>query len=293
MTRARYLDEHDAFGLEILDGEDMSADRLKDALLQMPFLVSKKLVIIRGVFAGKLLVESLQDILEQQVPDEIDVVLCDDKPDKRTKLFKYLDKNTAREQFQLLDIVRLAVWVRQYAVEQGCELSDQLVRQLVERSGTDQYRLSHDIEVLALQQQPITTRTIEELVQPTLNSTVFQLLEVAFVGNSHRALALCNELFTQKIAPSEIVAMIGWQLHIFALIKTAGTHSPTDIAKLGRVHPFVVSRSMSTAKRMSTAQLKELVSRALAADLAIKTSSGSAEDVLRVLILELSEIISS
>ena len=45
-----YLKENDMFGLEYLDAEDLESSRLRDAVLQMPFLVSKKLVIIGKPF---------------------------------------------------------------------------------------------------------------------------------------------------------------------------------------------------------------------------------------------------
>lgn len=287
-ARQAYLAEYDSFGLEVLDGEEVGYALVDAALNQLPFLVSKKLVIVRHIFAHKELVEKLQGSLEN-VPDEIDVLLVDAKPDKRTKLYKYLDKTCPKEVFNPLDMPQLIKWVKDTAVSQNVVLSDALARSLVERSGADQYRLFHDIEVLALQPQPITPSMLQELVQPTLSSTIFELLEAAFAHKLERALQIYNELLTQKVDPHEIVPMIGWQLHIYALIKSAGDRPAAEIARLGKVHPFVVSKSTSIARAMTLVQLKKLVEATLNADLALKTSRGNPHDVGRVLILELSQ----
>jgi hypothetical protein len=55
------------------------------------------------------------------------------------------------------------------------------------------------------------------------------------------------------------------------------------------VHPFVVGKAQGIVRTMSTGDIKNAVASALEADVAIKTTSADSHDVVRVLLLSLSE----
>lgn len=121
-------------------------------------------------------------------------------------------------------------------------------------------------------------------------STVFELLEAAFGGNSRRAMALYAEQRALKVEPQQIIAMLAWQLHIVALVKTAGNgRTPDAIAKEAKVSPYVVKKSGGIARSLSLAELKDQIASLLDIDRRLKRESLDADEALQAYILALAQ----
>jgi DNA polymerase-3 subunit delta len=281
-----FLAEHDAMGLEHLDGEEAEFDRLSEALTSLPFLASKKLVILQAPGANKKFVEQAETLLKG-IPETTDVVIVEPKLDKRSSYYKLLKKITEYREFPELDANGLARWAVDYTKASGGSLSSSDARFLVERTGVSQRLISNEIDKLRLHDPSITRQTIELLIDPTPQSTVFELLEAAFNGNSRRALALYTEQRAMKVEPQQVIAMLAWQLHIIALVKTAGSRSPDQIAKEAKVSPFVVKKSAVIARKITPPQFKKLLQGLLVIDTRLKRESIDADEALENYLLQL------
>jgi DNA polymerase-3 subunit delta len=286
--RDEFLKKFDAFGLEQLDAEEQDTPRLREAVLQLPFLVSRKLVVINNVFSSKLIQETILELIPG-IPKEVDVVLVDTKSDKRTKLYKELQTSKSVVEFTSLKGAALDTWAIKYARGRNSELSLANAHYLIDRVGTNQMVLAREIEKLSVF-GTVSEELIAAYTEQALKSTVFDLLDRLFAGKIEQALKLYDELLANKTDPAEILALIGWQLHIFALIKYAGKGAPGEIASQIGVHPFVVGKSMNTVRGLSIEKVKLSVTKALAADIMIKTSSVDSTDVVKVLLLEISDM---
>jgi DNA polymerase-3 subunit delta len=280
----RFLDEHGDMALERLDGEETTYERLQEALQSLPFLASKKMVILRAGSANKQFVERAESLLKE-LPESTDLILLEPKLDKRSSYYKLVKKVTDFKEFPELDRAGLARWLMSAAKSQGGSIGQNDALYLVERAGTNQQLLSHELEKLLLYDQNITKRSIDLLIDPTPQSTVFELLEAAFAGNAKRAMELYEEQRALKVEPQQIIAMLAWQLHILALIKTAGDRTPDLIAREGRVNPFVVRKSAVIARKMSLNQLKQLIYDLMTIDRRLKREALDADEALQDFLL--------
>jgi DNA polymerase III delta subunit len=147
--------------------------------------------------------------------------------------------------------------------------------------------VTHELDKLLIHNPKITRQTIELLTEPTPQSTIFELLEAAFNGNARRAMALYDEQRAMKVEPQQIIAMIAWQLHIIALVKTAGQRSPDQIAKEAKISPFVVKKTASVARKIPPAEFKLLLQDLLKIDTRLKRESLDADEVLQHYLLQL------
>jgi hypothetical protein len=59
-----FLSEHGEFGLERIDGEEATYERMREAMTSLPFLVAKKLVVLLHPSAQKQFAESIAELLE-------------------------------------------------------------------------------------------------------------------------------------------------------------------------------------------------------------------------------------
>jgi DNA polymerase III delta subunit len=81
--------------------------------------------------------------------------------------------------------------------------------------------------------------------------------------------------------------MLGWQLHVLAVIKTAGDRSADEIARDAKMSPFVVRKSQNVARRLTLAQLKTLISDLLVIDTLSKRTSLDLDEALQHFFLKL------
>src|SRR5690606_28500626 len=137
----------------------------------------------------------------------------------------------------------------------------------VDRVGPNQQLISAELDKLLAYDPKITKNSIELLVEKTPQSTVFELLDAAFAGNTKRAMELYHEQRALRVEPQAIIAMLAWQLHVLALVKTAAGRSADQIAKEARLNPFVVRKSQNLARRLEAAQVKRMISELLELDL--------------------------
>lgn len=284
---AEFLKTHTDLGLEKLDGEEVEYDRIREALESLPFLASRKMVVLRSPSATKEFVEKAEKLLTE-LPDSTDVIIYEPKLDKRSSYYKFLQKNTDYKQFDELDEFGLTRWLSEEAKNRGGSLSQNDARYLVERIGPNQQLLASELMKLMTYDSNVTRQTIDLLTEPTLQSTVFQLIDAAFANNGKRALALYQEQRAQRIEPQQIIAMLAWQLHALAIVKTAGQRSDSEIAKEAGLNPFVVRKSRTIVDHLSLPELKQLISDVLELDVRLKSESINADDALKELFLNLS-----
>lgn len=283
---ADFVAEYTDMGLERLDGEEVSYDRMREALESLPFLASKKLVVLSRPSANKEFVEKAIDLLGD-IAEATDVIIVEPKPDKRTSYYKFLKKSTDVKDFSQMDENSLSSWLSEQAKEQGGTLSFADARYLVERVGANQQLLDNEITKLLNYDLKITRQTIELLTDKTPQSTIFELLDAAMSGNAKRALSLYEEQRSMKVEPQQIIAMLGWQLHALALVKVAEGRDSATIAKEARMNPFVVRKTQGLARQMSLSHIKKLIHDTLVLDIRLKSEPIDADEALQTMFLNI------
>jgi DNA polymerase-3 subunit delta len=284
-----FVDEYGDLALERLDGQEAGFERLRESLAGLPFLAARKMVVLRAPSANKQFVEGFEQLFTG-IPDTTDVVVIEPKLDKRLGYYKFLKKGTDFREFPELDQPGLVRYLVETTKAAGGSLSPGDARYLVERAGANQQLLSNELKKLLLYDPNITRRTIDLLTEPTPQSTVFQLLEAAFAGHTKTALKLYAEQRAQKVEPPQIIAMLVWQLHILAVIKTAGDRSADEIAGQARLNPFVVRKSQSIARGLSLPELKQLIADLLKIDVGSKRTPIDPDEALQHYILSISSL---
>lgn len=274
------------FGVERLDGEETTLARLQEALLGLPLLSSTKLVVLEAPSKNKQFLERYESLLSNVSPTT-EVIIIEPKLDKRQHYYKYLKDHTDFRICEELDHSNLTKWVVGRTAELGGSIQASEARFLVDRVGVNQQKIAHEMDKLLLFDAHITRRSIEMLTDPTPQSTIFQLLEAAFAGDVARMLTHYNEQRTLKVEPPQIIAMLTWQLHILALIKTGGNRSAEEIARDAKLSPFVVRKSMPIAHSLTLVGLKSLLAELLAIDTRLKRESINADEALQRFLLRI------
>ncbi|MEK7599490.1 MAG: DNA polymerase III subunit delta [Patescibacteria group bacterium] len=281
-----FVAEHGDLALERIDAEEVDFARIRESLTSLPFLSSKKMVILRSPSKQKEFVEKFEQLLAE-IPETTEVIIVETKLDKRLSYFKYLKSKTDFRDFPDLDQNGLVSWLNTAAKERGGLISSVDARYLIERVGPNQQLLSNELDKLLLYDAKVTHQTIDLLTEPNPQSTIFQLLEAAFAGNTKQAMKLYKEQRALKVEPQQIIAMLAWQLHVLAIIKTAGERGADEIAREAKLNPFVVRKSQGIARNLSQAELKSQVSDLLSIDTKTKRTSIDPDEALQNYLMQL------
>ena len=286
MTNA-FVEEHGDIALENIEGDEASVERVKEALTSVPFLASKKMVVLKVPSTNKQFLEASEGLI-MGLPETTDLVIVEPKLDKRLQYYKLLKKVTDFKEFTDLDINGLVNWSVEEAKAKGGSLSSSNARYLVERVGQSQQLLSNEIDKLVIYDPEVTKQTIDLLTDAAPQSTIFELIDSAFSGNTRKTMRLYEEQRSQKVEPQNIIAMLAWQLNVVAIIKAAGDRSTDEIAREAKVNPFVVRKSSSIARRLTLAELKEHISSLAELDIKSKRVSIDIDEALQHYLLKLS-----
>lgn len=276
-----FIKKHGELALERLDADEIESAAILETIQSLPFLASRKMVILRDLSANTTAAERVEQIIDA-AGDEIDLIIVEPLPDKRTSYYKVIQKRTQLEIFEELDPRGLAGWLVQEAKKLGGQINQADASYLVERVGANQQLLASELIKLVTYEPQVSRQTIDLLTEPNPQTKVFDLLDAAFAGNKTKTLKLYAEQRAQKIEPQVILAMIAWQLRVLTVIKLGAGKSP---AKDFGLNPYVASKSSCLAAEISIQKLKNLVGEALDIDYSSKTSSLDLDEALKTYLI--------
>ncbi len=267
--RDEFVEAHGEHSVAVTQGDSLSLVELPQLLQGASLFATSKLTIIHDASANKPVWDELGDFLDGA--GEIDLVLVEAKPDKRTRTYKWLQKNAEVREFRMLDEREVASWLRTHARTYGIELHHDEANFLVSYVGTDQWRLHHDVEKLALAGKPISRQLIEELVDPNPQATAFELLDAVVGGRRDQAMAKLA-VVRRSEDPYKFIGLLVSQLYALAVCKTAEGKSSQAIASEAGIHPYVAQKTLPLARNLTRRELQNMIEHVARADELIKTT---------------------
>ena len=279
--------EHGDFAIEKIDISEWEVSRILDVFSALPFLTQRRLVLVDGMALNKSAADHIDKILDA-TSEQTDIIIVEPKLDKRSILYKTLKKHTSYTEFLAIDQREAPRWVTGEVKKRGGTISQGDAHFLVERVGASQELLSHEIDKLLLFNDAITKHTILLLTEQTMQSSIFELIEAAFRGDSAYAEKMYDEQRAQNVEPLAIEALFVWQLHVLLLLKAAGSTSPDVVAAEAGVSPYVAKKSAALARTRTMSELKEYVRRLADLECALKSVAVDADEAIKNYITHLS-----
>lgn len=272
---------------EKVDGTTLELRHLPDLLMGGTLFASKRLVIIKDLSQNSAVWDKLPEWLDR-VSDDIELILIDSKPDKRTTVYKEVKKRAVLKEFPIWgdrDQHLAEAWVGDYAATLGLQLDKKLVHHIVERVGVDQWRLASSLEKVSLLDR-VTIETINDIVEPNMVENVFLLFEYALDG---RRQSLHDMIHTLELTedPYKLFALLSSQAFQLAAMTYAG---PKDSpAKEFGMHPFVASKLSSYGKKIGVHGAHRVLAVFAQTDTDMKRSKGEPWLLIEKTLLSISQ----
>lgn len=275
---------HGSSAIDRFNGDSLDIAQLKDSLATIPFLSSKRMVIIRDLSSNKNVSDKFSE-LNESLAETTELVIIENHLDSRSKLLNELKKHAEIKEFGHLEGEELIKWILEQtdALEGDIKREDALF--LVERVGTNHQQLANELAKLVLYNPSINKESINLMTTFTPQSSVFTMLDSAFSDQISKALKLYSEQRDQGMEPQAILGMIAWQLNILATVKSAADMSPQQIASESKINPFVIRKNQAIARKISKQKLIKMLDSAIEADRKLKFTSVNADDVLQTLLI--------
>lgn len=261
-----------------LDGRNTTAVQFKSDIYSAPFLADKRLVVIYDFLSKgpKDEQKKIADILEGEIPDFCVIVFVENKPpDKRSSLYKKINKVGHVEEFELLMGPRLTKWISDRARAKNLNLSPVLADYLGKVAGSDLWNVENELEKLKTysQSKEITKEAIEELVHPNLTASIFKLTDSLSQKNPKESIKILSILAESGEDILMILFMIVRHFRILIQVKdlTERNAKKSEIISKLKQHPFVITKTMQQSPNFSPEKLKQIYNHLLEIDIGVKT----------------------
>lgn len=265
-----FRDEHGLDAVVVREGETLTVADLPQLLSGLTLFSPQQLVIVSDLSLNKTIWEQLPERLETA---ESDLILVEAKPDKRTRTYKWLQKNATIHNHTFPPEHELKQWVTTVANQEGINIAPDISSFLVSYVGTDQWRLSQEIKKLSLANKPITQELIRDIVDPNPQASVFELLDAAIAGDVDRVVSLIS-IIERTEDPYKFVGLITSQVYALAVVHAGGDRPSAAIAKDAGIHPFVASKTQTVARRIPRERLAGIIEQIGDLDMQLKSTGG-------------------
>ena len=287
--------------LEKIDGSNATVARIQQAIATMPFLAEKRLLIVSNLLLENKdseIKSQLCDFLQQHSQKQhsyIDVIFVEyGEPDKRGKLYKFLQQKTDSQEFRNLEGPELVRFVGKLFAEEGIEAKNQECQYLIMQAGNEMQKLSHEVEKLSLyvrsqSRASLEKSDIDQLVAAEVDPNVFAFTEAIARRDAKSASRLLSELLYKGENEQKLIGNIAYQFRTLLIIKDCldrGIDSAL-IAQKAKLAPFVVSKNLAIAQKKSMKTLIAMYDSLRRTDSTIKSGSISPDLAINILVATL------
>jgi DNA polymerase-3 subunit delta len=287
----------DSLNYSYFEGTSTQVGEVVDLVNTMPFMSEHRLVLCEntGWLAGEsglsddkftMLTDSLANIGEDVV-----FVMCEEKVDKRSKLFKFLSKNGSSEEFAKESEETLKRWIAGYLKNSNKKITAAAAEYLLTEVGNDMTLLSLEMEKLiawCLERDEVTIKDIDTVCTHQVNGKIFDMITAISEHRQKEALALYYDLLTLRESPFHIQSLLVRQYNNLLAVRDGmdRNYSFAMIADKTGIKDWLVKKMSYIAKKMPLAKIKEAIEACARAEEDIKT--GNMVDVLAIELLIIS-----
>ena len=277
-----------------IDALDYTPDRLRSALMALPMMAEKKLVVLRGLNlsgmkAGELdaLCEVLGELEEYSyntllIPVAAGLVDEARNPKELSPMLKRLGALLTLVRFDRCTPQKLVGWCARHVEHHGVRVSPAVCGTLIEYCGRNMFTLAAEIDklcyyVLSKGRDELTAEDVRTVGCHCPEFDSFALTNAILDRNGARALDVLADLRFRRVEPifvlGEISSMLQ-RMQLILLLMREG-HTPDEIAAAHRWSPFQTAKYARGATAIGQERLRRMILLCTEADVALKSQPKS------------------
>ena len=263
------------FGLNYLNGKEITLFDLKEEMLSYSMFSEKKLIIINNLLSNQKNKEDFLSQIDLFKKSENILILVEENE----VLGKIIDDFDKVNKFDLLNGLKLKDWIKKKVVSLESEIEEEAINKIIEYVGGDLWQINNELMKLSSYSKKITSDDVFKMVRPKNEINIFDTLDAVAQKNKKKAISLLRIHVDKGDSPIFLLSMIASQIRNIISVKNG--------AVVKQMNPFVYRKSVSQAKNFTMEDLKKIYSRILELDFEIKMGKINPDISLDVLISEI------
>ncbi len=258
----------------------------------LPFAAERRLVIVRDSHAFELEGAGnfgpLYDFFAS-VPDTTVLIFIESHVDKRSRLYKALQKYGQIVEFTPLSEADLIKWTIIEARRRKLRIDGNTAQYFIRTAGTDMHRLHREMEKLFSYKEGtgiILREDVDSIVTPSLEDTVFHMMDALGSRQAAEAFRIYRNLLRIGENAYMIFALLRRQIDI--LYKTSvymsERYDAAAIAEAMKIRPFAARKNMAQARKFPASSLRKAMTELLDYDTKIKNGLIKPEQAIELML---------
>ncbi len=281
LTKTVVSQDMAALNHQVVDGSTVTADDIIYACETLPFMAEKRLVVVKdlpALLGAKTSFDEnkLKSYLCRLPSTTCLVFYCTGQINKRKSLYNGIQKSGLVVEFQLLKQNEISGWVVNNLRRTGKQISASALRHFINIAGNRLEKIHTELNKLldyTGDNKYITEEDIDMVVSPSVEYTIFQLVEAVGTMNVEQALYYFDRLLSDGENIFSILIMISRHIRIIFQCKGLSDKGLTAdaIARKIDAHPYTVKKCLQQSRYFTTNKLKTAMDECLKTDYGIKS----------------------
>ena len=290
------------FNIFTYDGKKYDLVSVKEAIEALPVFSDTKLIVFNnsGIFqltgkeaATKEYREFWEKIIDE-IPQEVYIVFDEEKVDKRSGLYKKLQKKDSVVEFSYLSEEKMISWTVALFKAMGKIISPNEAKYLIEITQDGMTSVKREAEKISAYTQgktSVTRQDINDVTVPVVENRVFDMVDAILSKNAPLALKMLNDLLILKEDETRILGAISSNADKLLTVKLMHDDKAdkTVIASKTKIAPFIVSKYISLSSKYKAGDLKDLLSKCVEMDRMFKLTRGDKAVILQTFIADFAQ----
>ena len=280
------------------DGNSLSIQELEAAASAMPFLTSRRLVIVDNIarkFSKKPQQERLINLLDR-LPATTALVLVEQNalPNKHWLLTwaQSAGERALIQKFTAPEGGELAARLRKYATDSGGEITPQAASYLSELAGENLLAATREVDKLLTYvnyQRSVEVDDVEKLAAfASAQGDFFALIDAIGRGDGRKAMDMLRRLLEEQ-DPLKLFFSLVSNFRLLLLTREVldAGGSDSTVAEVLDIHPYRAKKLSAHARKLSSSSLESIFKLLFDYDLQIKTGHIKPDLALDMLVASL------
>lgn len=282
--RNAMLSPDDTMNYAYYEGKGINVNEVIDLAETLPFFAERRLIILEDTGLFKSASSELADYLKE-MPDTTAMIFIESEVDKRNKLYKAVQNKGRAVELGRQDESTLIRWVAGSFKREGKAVSENTVRYLLSKVGTDMENIQKELEKLfcyAMDKDSITIEDVEAICTTQITNQIFDMVNAVADRQQKKALQYYYDLLALKEPPMRILFLLARQFKLLLEVKDMDQkgYGRKEIAEKAGLSPFVVGKYQTQAKAFQTKELRKIIEDSVETEECVKT--GRLSDTLGV-----------
>lgn len=278
--REEFARKHGVDNITVHDAKTQTIGMIIDELRSMPFLSTKRLMVLRGI--PRLSADEMDELVDSLHEDCV-LLFIEAKPDKRLGGIKRLLEKAKVQDFPALSGASLSRWINDRSSALGVRLTPCALKALVTHVGADQLALDTELQRMAAYDSAdaVDERMVEQFTASIDEGIIWRVTDLLLIGKKEDALAAAALLLRRGLSPHQLwsilLTLITNMSAVYACVRD-GIVQPSAIAARTGINPYALRALVPYVLTLKAEDIPRIVARAASNERALKAGLLRATD---------------